>query len=468
MCHLLPEPDVLGRVTWEKSVLPKMSAWLGLSKPNLENNPGKDLLRASSVYPSAPLLSAADWGAISNYYVAMAPATSEPRRGGPKIQKTLKQFQVIRGASRWPRPATCLVQIDPAGRRIFLGDGQTRTLNVLDMTGKLQTSLPVPSPPVRLTPRSAGWYVTLIGYLFPSDDPRAGLAWVEPAGDGFTRRDVLQGLPRATDTAFADLNGDGREDCAVCMFGNDRGRFSWFENTGQGQFTERVLHSKPGAVRCYARDFNRDGRPDLIVLWAQAEEGVYLYLNQGQGDFTRVPLLQKHPAWGFSDFELVDWNGDGATDFIVTNGDNGDDVPASIKDYHGIRLYLNDGQNRFHEAFFFPLHGAYKAVPGDFDQDGDLDLAAISYFPDYERSPEESFVYLENSGNTQFQAHTFADCASGRWLAMDVGDLDGDGDLDIVLGSFAQGPPTVPIPIQLRKEWQVSGPSLLILKNTRK
>jgi hypothetical protein len=216
-------------------------------------------------------------------------------------------------------------------------------------------------------------------------------------------------------------------------------------------------------VKSVVHDFNHDGRQDIAVLMAQEQETLYLLLNDGNGQFsTNHIVFTKPPIYGHTGFEVVDFNKDGLEDFLVTNGDNGE-YPSPAKRYHGIRLYLNRGNLRFEESWFFPLNGAFCAKARDFDGDGDLDIAAISFFPDYEKSPRESFVYLENKGNMQFTASTFEQCIAGRWLVMDAGDLDGDGDIDLVLGAYINGPSAVPA--WLKRDWDRYAPSILVLRN---
>lgn len=102
----------------------------------------------------------------------------------------------------------------------------------------------------------------------------------------------------------------------------------------------------------------------------------------------------------------------------------------------------------------------------DFDQDGDVDIAAISFFPDFEKAPEESFVYFENQGNFQFTPRTFEASPSGRWLTLEMGDVDGDGDMDLLLGSFIYSP--TPARQDLQEKWRQAGVPFLVLENKLK
>jgi len=301
----------------------------------------------------------------------------------------------------------------------------------------------------------------------------------------------------------ADLNSDGREDLVVSEFGNLKGKLSWWEllpeGPHEGRYREHVLLDRAGSSQTEVRDMTGDGRLDIVALMGQGWEGVYLFINEDGGRFAQRTILQQHPAWGYSYFELVDFDKDGDLDLLTTNGDNGESYGsygrspgspafAPHKPYHGIRLYLNSyggspgspgrlpdaggaaSLPEFTERWFFPLHGAYGARAVDFDLDGDLDIAAISYFPDFDGG-SPGFVYLENEGNFKFRASTIPQQAEGRWMTMDAGDLDGDGDVDVVLGSLVLGPTSIPIPQAIQERWTNSyggSPAVLLLENVAK
>jgi hypothetical protein len=261
-----------------------------------------------------------------------------------------------------------------------------------------------------------------------------------------------------------DLNNDGREDPVVCEYGHMLGSAFWLENTG-GKYERHPLLEQPGSVSVASDHFNNDGIPDFVILTGQAREAVHLFISTGPGKFEHRQILERHPAWGHTHIEVVDFNKDGHPDLLITNGDNGEADPAPIKPYHGVRLHLNDGHNQFREALFHQQPGAFRAVAHDFDGDGDLDIASTAFFADYQRDPAGGFVYLRQDQPLQFTPLTLP-AADSRWLAMDAGDLD--GDVDIVLGAYNNGPSESGYPTAIRVRWQANPVPLIILRNRSK
>jgi len=199
----------------------------------------------------------------------------------------------------------------------------------------------------------------------------------------------------------------------ACEFGNQTGQLAWYENNGNGGYQKKILRDKPGAITAIIKDANNDGLMDIYALMAQGDEGVFLYENQGSGKFQEKRLLSFLPLNGSQYIELADFNKDGFDDIVYVCGDNADKTPM-LKSYHGIYIFLNDGKSNFKQSYFYPLNGSYKAMVRDYDLDGDLDIAAISFFPDYLRYPEESFIYLSNRGNLTFDDYSFPEATKGR------------------------------------------------------
>lgn len=462
-CHLFPEPALLTKREWAHHVLPQMALWLGIEPVNYESEKDGKLLEEAGIFPSSPMLSEEDWFTIWNYYVSAAPSHQPAPPSRPNVVIGLKNFRARKLNFHQGAPAISLVKIDAGQRRMFVGDQFAGLLGVVDPAGRVLGSARLENTPVSLTEQTNGNYVTLIGRMFPSDTLDGSVIFVpkDAAGSAPT---LIEKLRRPTHTAVGDLNQDGRPDLIVCQFGHRLGRFSWFEAKPDGRFDEHVLLNQPGAIRSELRDLNGDGKLDIIVLMTQAREGIYIFYNQGRGQFRLEPVIEQPPTFGYAGFQLVDFNRDGFPDILTANGDNGD-YPTPHKPYHGLRIHLNDGTNHFKETWFYPMEGAYDARAADFDGDGDLDIAAIAFFPDFQKQPVEGFVYLENRGGGHFEPHTVGEADTGRWMTMDVGDLDGDGDADIVLGSFTAGPTTIAIPEAVRENWRTNGAAVLTLEN---
>ena len=442
-----------------------MARWLGMEPINYEAEKDGKMLEEAGIFPSAPMLAETDWFAIWNYYVSAAPSNPIPPAPRPKPAGALEKFRVRKLNFHAGVPMTSLVKIDPSQKRLFVGDAFAGILAAVDSSGRTLGTAKLGSAPVGFVDQSNGSFITLIGRMFPSEALEGSVIFVPRDATG-SAQTLLEQLRRPTHTAVGDLNGDGRVDLVVCQFGNRLGRFSWFEAKAGGQFEEHVLLNQPGALRSELRDLNGDGKLDIIVLMAQAREGLHIFYNLGGGQFRMETVIEQPPTFGYVTFAMADFNHDGFPDLLTVNGDNGDN-PTPHKAYHGLRIYLNDGRNHFKEAWFYPMEGAYDARVADFDGDGHLDIAAIAFFPDFQKRPVESFVYLKNRGDLRFEPRSLPEADAGRWMTMDAGDLDGDGDMDIVLGNFAAGPTTIPIPAALRENWKTNGAAVLVLENLR-
>jgi hypothetical protein len=487
-CHVLPDPSLLDSRSWEKGVLPQMGPRLGIFAYGFELYPNsrRDTNLGKDFYPSQPVLGLDDWQHILDYYTATSPDTLPGQsRQRPIALKGLSQFDVREPALHYDMPAITLVKIDTAsaGRGLFFFDINGRNLYRLDSSLKVTDSLHDEGGLVDMQWQGQGWTACNIGVLLPNNGKwgslqqiRIGGAASGGAGTGMGGKgggrpggklqldsiSLFGHLARPVQATAADFNGDGRMDWLVCEFGNLNGALSWLENKGDSGFERHIIRAVPGAIRAYVNDYNHDGKPDIWALFAQGDEGVFLFTNEGNGRFSEQALLRFPPSYGSSYFELADFNKDGYPDILYTCGDNADYSPI-LKPYHGVYIFLNDGHNHFTQRYFFPINGCYKAVARDFDGDGDLDIATIAFFADFSHQPEEGFVYLENLGGYDFQPYSLPATRQGKWLTMDVGDLDGDGRPDIVLGNLSLFSHVGKNKVDFKK-----GPPVLVLRNLGK
>lgn len=473
-CHMLPSPDLLDAGSWEKGVLPQMGPRLGIFEYRQQRYPNnsQDPNVGRGFYPSEPLLSAEEWGAVIDYYTALAPDSLPRQRRTESLREDSTDFAVLAPALRDKTPpATCLIRYDSATHQVLTSDilrhGVDRW-NVSGMVGRSggwESSGAVGSggggAVVDMVRDQGGYTACNIGVFAPNNAGGGHIDRLTGMGRGFVTgtTPVFSGLMRPVSLAGADLNGDGAIDWVVCEFGFIKGELSWLENKGGGRYEKHILRNAPGAMRVVVQDYNHDGLPDLWVLFAQGDEGIFLYTNKGHGQFAEQRILTFPPCYGSTYFELDDFNRDGHPDILYTCGDNGD-FSTVLKPYHGVYIFQNDGHEHFTQRYFFPMNGCYRAMARDLDGDGDLDIACIAYFADFRGQPDEGFVYLENKGDGQFMPHTVAAARCGRWITMDVADIDGDGRPDILLANCSVGPGF----IKSATDWK-KGPSFIVLRN---
>ncbi|MCB0586740.1 MAG: VCBS repeat-containing protein [Phaeodactylibacter sp.] len=431
-----------------------------------EEGEGGEKVRQSGIYPKQPLLSEEEWEAINTFYLALSDSASATK---PNPLRPISQanFKIRKTGLRIFPPMTAMVSIDTRKGGLFVGDVKSDGSSLTRLDFRLQEAEKVflPAIPVQIQQRGNVFFVTSIGNLLPSDNPEGSLLQLinHETGKGFKGFiRVLPKLQRPVQAGFADFNKDGEEGLVVAEFGNLTGGLRYYYRTKKGEWSRQAIKDQPGALAAQVADFNQDGFEDVLALFGQGDECISLFENQGGKGFKEKCLLRFPPTYGSTSMQATDFNQDGYWDILYTCGDNADFMPLP-RPYHGIRIFLNDGANNFEEAFFFAQNGAYKAQAFDFDEDGDLDIASIAFFPDFANRPREGFVFLENKGSFQFTSYGL-DPEFGRWMVMDCGDVDLDGDLDIALGSF--------IPFELLDDknglyahWMNKGESILIIEN---
>ncbi|MEL7531704.1 MAG: VCBS repeat-containing protein [Bacteroidota bacterium] len=463
-CHQLPKPEQLDQATWSEHVLPRMRYFVGLDQIDPTRPPdwwergegGKKVLQAA-VFPQQAMMSEKEWQILHDYFVAAAPPQLSVPDLGPL--DSLHQFSLSLPAFRLSSPSTTLIQIPEQGG-LILGDANSQKAYFFDQNLDLQQAAATREAPVHVYETTAAYYFTVMGSFSPTDAPRGFLmALSKQAGQA---KVLLPDLQRPVHAEYADIDGDGLLDILLSEFGKWSGGLAWWQGKQDASFEKKSLRPVSGATQALARDLNADGRLDIIALFGQGEEGVFVFWNEGGGKFRPEQVLRFPPSSGTASMQVLDWDDDGHLDILLSQGDNAD-YPPILKPYHGLRLWRNEGQGRFAERFFLALAGAYQTEVHDFDGDGDLDIAAISFFPDFAGNESRSFVYYENQGEDQFQGQSFSGLSQlGRWLVMDAGDIDQDGDIDLALGSLAF---EVPGQSQWTDLWQRQGIAFVVLEN---
>lgn len=280
--------------------------------------------------------------------------------------------------------------------------------------------------------------VPVLGKVFPTDERIGSVVLLENDGQQrFTTRVLLEDVRRVTDVQAGDLDGDGDIDLVVAEFGFDHGGVWWLENRGDLAFQEHLLLGLPGCSHVSLADFDGDGDLDLVALMSQDDERVIAFENRdGKLQLRDQPVFQTaNFDFGASGLILADLNQDGRQDLLLSAGDNLEiDYPAP-QSWHGVFWLENQGDWNFKSQRISDLAGCYAAAVGDIDGDGDLDVVAASMFNDWRTPGKASCVWLENDGQQNFTPWQIADRPT-HLATIACGDVDGDGRAEIVAGAL--------------------------------
>ncbi|TXB67640.1 VCBS repeat-containing protein [Phaeodactylibacter luteus] len=253
----------------------------------------------------------------------------------------------------------------------------------------------------------------------------------------FGRERMLLSMPGGKGPVLrtADVNGDGKADFFAGGGKNQPSRLYLAMDGGfeEALVFEQARRSEVTDARFF--DSDQDGDLDLYVAHGGKAFSIYapelhdiLYLNDGQGHFTPAPEAFPFPyPLSTGAAAVADLNNDGRLDVAV-----GEAMKVNTYGLPGkCLIWLNQGGNRFALAEGPPQEemGMITAMAcGDWDNNGWADiLLAGEYMP---------LTVLYNEQGT-FRRESLKD-TDGLWNTAETVDLDGDGDMDVVLGNLGE------------------------------
>jgi hypothetical protein len=250
----------------------------------------------------------------------------------------------------------------------------------------------------------------------------------------------LEAEPYTQQVALGDVDGDGDLDA---LLANTRRLIpnadnALFLNDGSGRFVPSGQPVGGGGTSAVLLDVDGDGDLDVLV-------GLTLYGNRGNGRFLSLPFpvqgLPSHESGiNTSFYQIGDLNGDSLTDVFVAGccgiGISSDPTPGQMRWVPAANRVLLGSENRLVDSGqALGMAGSEAIDLGDLDGDGDLDAFVGNTQGNGENFQNDlpNEVWL-NDGSGIF-SDSGQRLGQQRTYAVALGDVDGDGDLDALVGN---------------------------------
>jgi len=271
----------------------------------------------------------------------------------------------------------------------------------------------------------------LVGRIGRPKDDKLGInCWFEnprpnknPAKDRWQRHDIGESY-YAKDLEVADLNGDGKLDVVSRAL---NAKLHIYLQDG-ASWKERVLditHHDGMDVG----DMDRDGDPDIVLngYWIETPDHP-LSESWVRHDFDNKWYTQKtgeNGRWYDNNCKVVvaDMNKDGCLDIVITHAE---DKGYPLSWY---QAPIEPKNGKWIEHVIAQVDKCHSLKAADFDNDGDLDIFAAEMPNIPNEAPHPVLVFINQGNALKWKQQLLAN--RGNYSAQ-VGDIDNDGDIDII------------------------------------
>jgi hypothetical protein len=261
-------------------------------------------------------------------------------------------------------------------------------------------------------------------------DEAYSLDFAKGYGDGSFRTALQYYIP-TTDSGYVDpngiasgdFNGDGFPDIVVGSQGDTTVGISVFLSRPDGSLQPGVSYTTPSSNGYLwfvaVADFNKDGKLDIAAT-DPSNGFVQIFTGNGDGTFTLGSTFNTDSGnTGPQNLIAADFNGDGYPDLAVINQDAS---PTNIG------ILINDGTGNFQPAVTYPLSSSVwqaNIAVGDLNGDGKLDLATPT--------SSSGVAMLMGNGDGTFQPETDLSLGVNNAQSVAIADLNGDKIMDLAV-----------------------------------
>lgn len=240
----------------------------------------------------------------------------------------------------------------------------------------------------------------------------------------------------ATGVSVDDLNGDGYQDIVFAnhyvgsQYYIESGIF-WGSSTGHS-VSDRTGLPTVGAIANVIADVDDDGFKDILFVnrydGSSYEVESYLYWGSAAG-FSETERLNI-PVAGGGDADVADFNGDGYNDLVV-----GAFYSNSSSVVYSYVFYGTDSGLDLDNPTILDTGGIEGIGIGDLDNDGDLDMVFGGYYANSQGN-DETKIFWNDGTDQPFSGDTFTTLPSIEAYDVYIRDLDGDGYQEIVVANL--------------------------------